>query len=104
MRHAPSSTFSGSVSLAGPEADGPASRAALVVAGLVRLLGLPARIIATRRDMALLGRMDARELSDIGLSRQDLWDAAALPLGEAPGQLLTRRAAERRRASLARRR
>lgn len=104
MRHAPDSTFSGSVSVLGLGADAPASRAAALVAKIAWLLDLPNRVIAIRRDMALLGQMKAHELSDIGLSRQDLWDAAALPLGQAPGQLFTRRAAERRRAALARRR
>jgi uncharacterized protein YjiS (DUF1127 family) len=59
-------------------------------------LRLPARIVAIRRDMALLGAMSDRELSDIGLIRQDLWDAGTLPLGTHPGHLFTKRVASRK--------
>ena len=104
MRHAPTSTFNDSVTLAGIGAETRASRLAVLVAKLAWLAGLPRRVIAIRRDMALLGQMDGRELADIGLSRQDLWDAAALPPGQSPGMLFARRAAERRRAALAHRR
>ena len=46
---------------------------------LLRLLLWPARVAQARRDLALLGSMSDRELSDIGLSRQDLRNATALP-------------------------
>ena len=104
MRHAPYSTFDDSVSLAGMGAEAPVSRTAVVMEKLAWMVGLPGRVMAIRRDMALLGQMDGRELADIGLSRQDVWDAAALPPGQSPGPLFMRRAAERRRAALARRR
>ncbi|MCW6508086.1 DUF1127 domain-containing protein [Hyphomicrobiales bacterium BP6-180914] len=64
---------------------------------LLWLTSLPARFFAYRREMALLGGMDDRELADIGLRRQDLRDATSLPLGEMPGAFLQRRVSERKR-------
>ena len=46
---------------------------------LLRLLLWPARVAQARRDLAMLGSMSDHELSDIGLSRQDLRNATALP-------------------------
>jgi uncharacterized protein YjiS (DUF1127 family) len=69
------------------------------------LLLWPVRVIESRRVLATLGEMDDRDLADIGLSRQDLRDATALPLAGDPSPLLAGRAAEREaRARLARRR
>jgi len=57
----------------------------------------PFRVAAQRRILTDLARFDDRELADIGLSRQDLHDATALPLGADPSAHLTSRA--RRRAT-----
>lgn len=58
--------------------------------------GFPARLAKVRGEMALLGGMSDCELSDIGLTRQDLRDASALPLSEPPDALFQQRIAERR--------
>jgi len=71
------------------------------------LLLWPARIAENRRVLEALGGLDDRGLADIGLSRQDLRDVTALPLGLDPTPMLAERAAEReaqtRRARRARR-
>ena len=55
----------------------------------------PFRVAENRRVMASLGELDDRGLADIGLTRQDLRDATALPLGVDPSPALAQRAAER---------
>jgi hypothetical protein len=47
--------------------------------------------------MSQLARMSEYELRDIGLTRQDLFDATALPLDADPSALLARRRAARER-------
>ena len=69
-----------------------------------RLLSWPARVAAARRDFALLAAMGEHELRDIGLTRQDLRDATALPLSENATGALARRAQERAELAQARRR
>jgi drug/metabolite transporter (DMT)-like permease len=64
---------------------------------LWRLAGWPFRVAAARRAMGDLAGMSARELADIGLSRQDLRDASPLPLGDDPTRILVMRVAERAR-------
>ena len=64
---------------------------------LVRALSWPARVGAARRTMSELARMSDYELRDIGLIRQDLMDASALPLDADPSDLLMRRRAGRAR-------
>jgi uncharacterized protein YjiS (DUF1127 family) len=64
---------------------------------LRRLAGWPARLLAARQTMRQLGGMSDHELADIGLRRQDLRDASALPLGDDPTEVLAMRAGERRR-------
>ncbi len=59
------------------------------------LLLWPVRVAENRRVMAALGGLDERGLADIGLSRQDLRDMTALPLGLDPTPTLAARAAER---------
>jgi len=54
------------------------------VAGFWRVLFWPLRVAEARRNLALLSRMNDRELSDIGLLRSDLFACAALPRGEDP--------------------
>ena len=71
-----------------------ASQAASVV---WRTLTWPARVSAARRTMSELTRMSEYELRDIGLTRSDLNDATALPLGDDPSSLLVRRRAWRER-------
>ncbi len=102
MRHVPYSTFTAAIPV--PPLRGRQPLSSRLGSGIVRLLMLPWRIGAIRRDLALLGAMSACELADIGLSRQDVCDAASMPLGQSPEPLLTQRAAERRRAELSRRR
>jgi uncharacterized protein YjiS (DUF1127 family) len=64
---------------------------------LWRVLTWPARVSAARRTMSELGRMSDYELRDIGLSRSDINDATALPLGDDPSGLLVKRRAWRER-------
>ena len=59
----------------------------------------PFRVAAARATLRELANMDRRELADIGLSPSDLRDASALALDRDPGELLARRACERRRAA-----
>jgi uncharacterized protein YjiS (DUF1127 family) len=61
-----------------------------------RLAGWPSRIVAARQAMRQLAGMSDHELSDIGLSRQDLRDATALPRDADPTRLFAARAEERR--------
>ena len=63
------------------------------------VLAWPFQVFEHRRVLAQLGAMDDRDLSDIGLTRQDLRDVTALPLGADPTRLLSRRAAEREHLS-----
>jgi uncharacterized protein YjiS (DUF1127 family) len=74
------------------------------VSSIVSLLLWPVRVAENRRIMAALGELDDRGLSDIGLSRQDLRDVTALPLGRDPTPLLAERAAEREAQALRARR
>jgi uncharacterized protein YjiS (DUF1127 family) len=62
-----------------------------------RALSWPARVSAARRTLSDLARMSEYELRDIGLTRQDLNDATALPLDADPSGLLLRRRAWRER-------
>ena len=68
-----------------------------VPAALRRAFSWPARVVAARRTMTQLARMSEYELRDIGLTRQDLSDASALPLDADPSALLARRRAARER-------
>ncbi len=72
-------------------------------AAVLRALAWPARVGAARRTMSALGRMSEYELRDIGLTRQDLFDASALPLDADPSAMLVRRRAGRTQPPLARR-
>jgi uncharacterized protein YjiS (DUF1127 family) len=62
-----------------------------------RAIGWPFRVAAARATLRALAKMDRRELADIGLTSSDLRDASALALDRDPGELLARRARERRR-------
>jgi uncharacterized protein YjiS (DUF1127 family) len=64
---------------------------------LWRVLTWPARVSAARRTMSQLAQMSDFELRDIGLTRSDVNDATALPLGGDPSSLLVRRRAWRAR-------
>lgn len=64
---------------------------------LRRLAGWPFRVAAARCAMRDLAGMSARELADIGLTRQDLRDASALALDDDPTRILVMRVAERAR-------
>ena len=65
-------------------------------ASLARFVVLwPVRVAQHRRTMAALGAMDDRGLADIGLRRQDLRDATALPRSADPTELFAARARER---------
>jgi uncharacterized protein YjiS (DUF1127 family) len=59
----------------------------------------PVRVGEARRTMTQLARMSDYELRDIGLTRQDVSDATALPLDADPSSLLARRRAARERPS-----
>lgn len=75
----------------------PGDKRAAAARAARRFLLWPIRVIAARRIAVDLARMSDRELCDIGLSRQDLRDARALPLDGDPSALFTRRARERAR-------
>jgi uncharacterized protein YjiS (DUF1127 family) len=60
------------------------------------LVSIPARIHRGRQLMRTLAAMDAHELADIGLSRQDLADSGGLPLTSEFGAFFASRAGERR--------
>jgi uncharacterized protein YjiS (DUF1127 family) len=64
---------------------------------LWRVLTWPARVGAARRTMSQLAQMSDFELRDIGLTRSDINDTTALPLGDDPSGLLVRRRAWRER-------
>lgn len=68
---------------------------------LLALLAWPLRVAEHRRTLADLGALDDYTLRDIGLTRQDLRDVTALPLGADPSWLLSARAGERAQAALA---
>ena len=73
------------------------SNAARAALGLFdRVLLWPARALETRRLLDDMGAMSEHELRDIGLTRQDLRDATALPAGQDPGLLFATRVASRR--------
>ena len=75
------------------------SRHASLAAVLRRALTWPTRVGAARRTMTQLSRMSEYELRDIGLTRQDVADASALPLDADPSSLLVKRRAGRERPS-----
>ncbi len=75
------------------------SRHASLGAALRRALTWPARVGAARRTLAQLSQMSEYELRDIGLTRQDVADATALPLDADPSALLVRRRSARERPS-----
>ena len=64
--------------------------------GVKRIVLWPARVIAARRCFAQLAQMSDYELQDIGLTRQDLWNAASLPLDEDPTRSLAKAVRSRR--------
>ena len=72
----------------------------LALAALKAVLMYPVRVMAARRVMGQVGSMSEYELRDIGLTRQDVWDARALPLGTDPGRLFQGRVHERLQARL----
>lgn len=65
-------------------------------AALRRLAAWPFRVAAARAAIHQLGGMNDRELADIGLTRQDLRDATALPVGDDPTRIFAMRIDERR--------
>ncbi len=68
-----------------------------------RVASWPARVARARAALRQLAAMDARELADIGLTRQDLRNATALAIDEDPTLRLAARAAEARACALERR-
>ena len=63
----------------------------------MRLATWPARVVAARRTLSQLAGLSEHELSDIGLTRQDLVDFTARPLDEDPTPHLSRARASRAR-------
>jgi uncharacterized protein YjiS (DUF1127 family) len=61
-----------------------------------RIVLWPARVMAARRSFAQLAQMSDYQLHDIGLTRQDIWNAASLPLDEDPTRLLAKAMQSRR--------
>ena len=70
------------------------ARTALVLLNAVLLW--PFRVLEHRRLLDGLGGLSDYELRDIGLTRQDLRDATALPANRDPGAFFAARAASRR--------
>ena len=60
----------------------------------------PVRVYRARQALHQLSLMDARELSDIGLTPYDVRSAHALPLDTDPTKLLADRARERAHSML----
>ena len=71
-----------------------AVRAALAALDVVMLW--PFRVLENRRLLDGMGSLSDHELRDIGLTRQDLRDATALPIDRDPGKFFAARAASRR--------
>jgi uncharacterized protein YjiS (DUF1127 family) len=67
---------------------------------LRHLAGWPIRIVAARQAMRQLAGMSDHELMDIGLTRQDLRDATALPLDADPTRMFAARTRQRRRSQI----
>jgi uncharacterized protein YjiS (DUF1127 family) len=67
------------------------------LAVLSKVLAYPIRFYQARRDIAQLAAMDDVQLRDIGLTRFDVANAAALPLDRNPTEALSNVVAERRR-------
>ena len=63
---------------------------------LEAVLSWPSRVARQRALLTSMARMSDYELADIGLSRHDVSDATAVPLGDDPSALLALRASERR--------
>jgi uncharacterized protein YjiS (DUF1127 family) len=59
-----------------------------MLGGLARIAWWPVRVAQARRSFAPLAQMSDYELHDIGLTRQDLWNAASLPLDQDPTRYL----------------
>jgi uncharacterized protein YjiS (DUF1127 family) len=72
---------------------------ARIASPLLTVLLWPVRVARHRRVMAALAAIDDRGLADIGITRQDLRDATALPLDADPSLALARRARPVRRAA-----
>ena len=72
---------------------------ALATVGKVvaNLLLAPFHLFDERQLRSTLAQMNDHELADIGLSRQDIADATALPLTSEAGSFLSGRAGARRR-------
>ncbi|UDL95135.1 DUF1127 domain-containing protein [Lichenihabitans sp. PAMC28606] len=60
------------------------------------LISWPRRAYESRRLSWTLAQMSEHDLSDIGLSRQDVVDTSAMPLGSNVGEFLAERATSRR--------
>ena len=71
-----------------------------IFAIVARIALWPARVAAARAVIAKLAAMDARELADIGLTRQDVRDASAVALDDDPTRMLAKRAREARARAL----
>jgi uncharacterized protein YjiS (DUF1127 family) len=75
------------------------SQAFVGVAGTVkRVLAWPLEVAKARADLALLGGLSDYELHDIGITRQDLRNATALPLDKDPTQFLAQTVRENQAA------
>jgi len=68
-----------------------------VAAAVRRAVAWPARVVAARKAMTQLAGMSDHELQDIGLTRQDIADLAALPLDADPTLPLVGRRSTRAR-------
>lgn len=76
------------------------ARLSSALALLARALLWPARVFSARAELARLAEMSDRDLRDIGLMRQDLRNATALPLDADPTRYLAQVVRERRREAL----
>lgn len=75
-------------------------RLSSALAFLARTLLWPARVLRARAELAKLAELTDRDLRDIGLMRQDLRNATALPLDADPTRYLAQVVCERRSESL----
>lgn len=70
-----------------------------VSGALASIMSWPGRAIRHRQLMNQMAHMSDFELKDIGLSRQDVFDAGAVGFADDPSAVLAERAADRRRWS-----
>jgi uncharacterized protein YjiS (DUF1127 family) len=68
-----------------------------IVSTMINCISYPIKFYRARREIALLAGLDDHQLRDIGLTRFDVANAAALPPQRSPTEALAAMVDERRR-------